>query len=391
MRDGLRIARLFGIDIRLDWSWLLIFALITLNLSAVFAQQQPEWSLALRWSLAIGTSVLFFASVLVHELAHSLTAVGQGIKVRNITLFLFGGVSNIQRQPESPGSEFLITIVGPVSSIILGVMFLVLAGLPGIMTDPMGTIETLGPAATVFSLLGSVNLVLGVFNLIPGFPLDGGRLLRSGLWAATGDLTRATRWASWVGQGIAWLLIAAGVAMIFGIQIPFFGTGFINGLWLVFIGWFLSSASRRSYQQVVIEDMLEDVPVSRLMRGSPPTVSPDITLDELVDGYIMSSSDRSFPVLENGVLIGLIALSDVREYARSEWPTTRVRQAMTPREALDTVDPNEDAAEALQKLVRRDLRQLPVQEGEQFVGLLRRQDIVKWLQLQSDGGQPQFA
>ena len=387
---GFSIGRLFGININIDWSWLFIFLLITWQLSTVFGNFHPEWDTVLRWGTALIASLLFFASVLAHELAHSLMARAQGIPVRNITLFLFGGVSNIQREPPSPRAEFLITIVGPVTSIVLGFLFILLAGLTTgsvdvTLAEPMQIFADLNPLSTLLFWLGPINIVLGLFNLIPGFPLDGGRILRSILWALTDNLRRATRWASWVGQAIAWLMIVAGVAMIFGVTIPFFGTGFLNGLWLAFIGWFLNSASVQSYQQVVLQDVLEDVPVTRIMRPNPPTVPPDSSISSLVHDYVMATDDHAFPVQENGRLLGLVTLEDVRGVSRNQWDVVRVREIMTPAEQLTTITTDDCADEALNKLRERDVRQLPVLHNGELAGLLRRRDIVKWLQLQARG------
>lgn len=390
MGKGIRIGNLFGIKIRLDWSWLLIFLLISWNLTAVFGNMHPDWGVLLRGGVAVLAAVLFFGSVLVHELAHSLVAQAQGIQVRSITLFLFGGVADIQREPPSPKAEFLITIVGPIASIVLGLLFTILGGvlLSGAdfsVAAPMALLDQAGPLTTIFLWLGPINLVLGIFNLIPGFPLDGGRLLRSALWAITDNLRRATRWASWVGQGIAWLMIAGGIAMIFGVTLPFFGGGFINGLWLAFIGWFLNSASIQSYRQVVIFDLLEDVPVTSIMRRDPPTVDGECTIQELVEKHLMNGDDQSFPVMEGGRFAGLVTLSDVREVGRDNWPTTLVRDVMTPTAELSSVRPDEEASEALHKLrLQGDVRQVPVMENGHLAGLVRRRDIMKWLQLQGD-------
>jgi Zn-dependent protease/CBS domain-containing protein len=315
-------------------------------------------------------------------------ALGRGLPVRRITLFIFGGVSNIESEPPSPASEFLIAVVGPVTSILLGVLFSVLGGslANGAALTP-GTVENvlaqLGPLATLLLWLGPINIILGLFNLIPGFPLDGGRILRSALWAATGDLRRATRWASWVGQAIAWLFIIGGIAMIFGVRLPFFGTGLIGGLWLAFIGWFLNNAAVQSYQQVVVEDMLEGVPVARLMRADAPVVAPSIPISTLVDEYIMKTDERGFAVVEGDRMAGMICLEDVRRVPRDQWDVTPVSHVMTPASELEAVGPREDASQALDKLARRDVRQVPVLEGGRLVGMLRRRDILRWLQLQS--------
>jgi Zn-dependent protease len=391
MRNGFRIGRVFGIEIRIDWSWLFIFVLLIWNLSSLFGSLHPDWMAALKWGLALIAAVLFFASVLAHELAHSLVSRAQGVPVRNITLFLFGGVSNIQSDPDSPRSEFLMAILGPVTSLVIGGVLLLVAGV-GIspraleegVSDPSGPIGQLSPISTMFLWLGSVNLALGAFNMIPGFPLDGGRVLRSILWAITDDLRRATRWASWVGQGIAWLLIVSGVAMTFGAQIPVLGSGFANGLWLAFIGWFLNNAAVRSYQKIVIEDILEGVPVECMIRIDPPTVAPGLSISSLVHDHIMQSDDQSFPVLDADQLVGLVALEDVRAVPRDRWETTVVSEVMTPIDQLVTVTADEDAAEALRKLSQHDVRQLPVLRDGKLIGLLRRRDIVKWLQLHSE-------
>ncbi|MEZ4864887.1 MAG: site-2 protease family protein [Caldilineaceae bacterium] len=389
MRGGLHIGRIFGIGIEVDWSWFFIFLLVTWNLAIGFAQLHPAWGAGIRWSLAALAALLFFASVLAHELAHSLVAKLQGIPVRNITLFLFGGVSNIQREPPSPRAEFLITIVGPLTSIVLGLLISWLAALSVgqqaiNVTNPMAVASQLTPTATILLWLGSINIILGLFNLIPGFPLDGGRILRSILWAGTDNLRQATRWASWVGQTIAWLLIIAGIAMVFGAQIPFFGTGFIGGIWLAFIGWFLSSASNQSYQQVVVHDILADVPVARLMRKDAPTVPANESIADVVHNHIMGTDDHAFPVMEDDQLVGLITLDDIRKVARGEWETTSVRAVMTPRDRLIVAPPEEDAADALTMLAQRDIRQVPVVDHGHLVGVLRRRDIIRWLQLHTE-------
>jgi Zn-dependent protease/CBS domain-containing protein len=388
MRErGLQLGRIFGIQIHLDWSWFFIFVLITWNLASVFGEAHPEWDIVLRGGTAVIAALLFFASVLAHELAHSIVARAHGVPVRNITLMLFGGVANIQREPPSPKAEFLITIVGPITSILLGFFFIMMAGITAsinmeMVQEPTAVIAQLGPVPTLLLWLGPINLLLGVFNLIPGFPLDGGRILRATLWAVTGNLQRATRWAAGVGQIISLLLIVAGISMIFGATIPFLGSGFINGLWLAIIGWFLNNAAVQSYRQVVIEDVLEGVPIVNLMRTNPPTVSADITISTLVHEYIMNRDDHAFPVEVDGELVGLVTLEDVRTIGREQWGTTYVRDVMTPDSRLATLPATAEADEALHQLSQLDVSQMPVVENGRLVGLIRRRDIMKWLQLQ---------
>lgn len=390
MRSGIRLGKIFGIEINVDWSWFFIFLLVTWSLGgSVFPGWHSDWSLGVIWTTAVATSLLFFISILLHELSHSLVAKARGLPVKRITLFLFGGVSNIEREPPSPGTEFLMAVVGPLTSFLLGVGFLFLGnltagGVSGSMAEPAQVISQLDPIPTLLLWLGFINIILALFNLIPGFPLDGGRILRSVLWKATGNLHRATRWASGVGQFVAWIFIISGIAMIFGVQIPIFGTGLLNGIWLAFIGWFLNNAAIASYKQIVIRDLLEDVTVSRLMRSDIATIPPDMTVSDLVYKWIMGTDERAFPVVEGGRLMGLVCLEDARKLPREEWERTRVSDIMTRADQLDVVTPEEDAGHALERLTRRDVRQMPVMKNGSLVGLLRRRDIVKWLQIQSD-------
>jgi CBS domain-containing protein len=241
----------------------------------------------------------------------------------------------------------------------------------------------LSPLATLLLWLGPINILLGLFNLIPGFPLDGGRVLRSMLWALTDDLRRATRWASRVGQIVAWLFIINGIAMAFGARLPLFGSGFLSGLWLVFIGLFLNSAAVQSYRQVAIEDLFEGVPVAHLMRPNVPTVSPDLRINQLVDNYVMTTEEQAFPVVENDRLVGLVSVEDINRVPREVWPTWPVSQIMTPADDIDVVTPRDDVTEAFHKLARRDVRQMPVVQDGHLVGILRHRDIVRWLHLRS--------
>ncbi len=388
MRGGVRIARILSINIYIDWSWLFIFLLLTWSLAAGFGQFNPEWGAVLNWGIASLASLLFFASVLAHELAHSLVAKAQHIPVRNITLFLFGGVSNIQQPPPSPRAEFLMVIVGPLTSSILGILFLIaftITASPQANASiaPRALFEQLSPLTTLLLWLGQINILLGLFNLIPGFPLDGGRVLRSILWGTTGDFRRGTRWAVIVGQAFAWLLILIGIAMVFGIQMPIFGSGVVGGIWLAFVGWFLSNAATRSLQQLQVEDILDGVTAERLMRADVPTVVPTTTVNDLVQNYIIATDERAFPVMENGQMVGLVTMEDVREIESNDRDSFTVGEIMTHAEELITVRSYDDAADALKKLIQRDIRQVPVLHNGVLVGMVRRRDIIRWLQLHS--------
>jgi Zn-dependent protease/predicted transcriptional regulator len=389
MRRGLQIAKVFGINIRIDITWFFIFGLVTISLANQFGDIHSDWNILQAWILAIVAAVLFFVSIAIHELAHSLVAKSQGVDVSSITLHIFGGVSNIERRPPSPKSEFWISVVGPLSSFIIGVFVTAL----GIFTSNIqpsspiilrSYIGQLNPITTILLWMGSVNIILAFFNLIPGFPLDGGRILRSLLWFVTNNLKKATRLMSWVGQGIASLIIGTGILTIFGVHVPFFGSGMLNGLWLIFIGWFLYRAADASYHQLIIDDLLDDVPVREIMWQDAPTVPSNISIDNFVHNYVMRTDDYSFPVMAGQELVGLVALDDVRNIPRELWKTTVVMQIMTPLHEVISTTVDEDVAQALRKLQSANVRQLPVVREKRLVGLLRRRDILKWLQFQAE-------
>jgi Zn-dependent protease/CBS domain-containing protein len=386
--SGFRLGKFFGINVQIDWSWLLIFTLVTWSLASTFRQVHPEWSAFDQLALALVAALLFFLSVLAHEIAHSLVANARGHPVRSITMFLFGGVSNIQKEPTTPWNEFIITIVGPLTSLILGGLFLLLgtgsAILQGVsVSDLLRTLTRLGPLNTIFVWLGSVNILLGFFNLIPGFPLDGGRVLRSILWALTHDLVKATRWAALVGQFVAWVLIVSGISMIFGTTIPLLGSGVFNGMWLVFMGWFLQNAASQSYRRILVQDILEDVPVKRMMLTDVPAVPADMTAEALVNHHIVGSEHREFIVSENEEPVGLVTIDDIRKLSPEARRETPVREIMTPSKKLEVVAPESNGSEAFDRLQNQDLHQLLVMHGNQIVGLLRRKDIARWLELQA--------
>jgi Zn-dependent protease len=391
---GVRVGRVFGVDVRLDWSLLIVFWLIVVNLGGgLFRARHPDWSAGLSWTMAAIAAVAFLLSILAHELSHALVGRANGVQVAGITLFIFGGVAHLRGEPKSPRAELLMTVVGPITSLAIGFLA-TLAGTylaaPLIVdvTDPLRAFQHVGPLATVLLWLGPINIMIGLFNLIPGFPLDGGRVLRAVLWAATRDLTKATRWAAGVGQAFGVLLIMAGVSVMFGFAIPWLGRGLISGVWAALIGWLLYGAAAASYSQVVVSDLLEDVPVSRLMKHRPVTIDPDLPVATLVDEYFMATPERAFPVVAGGDrLSGLVTMEDMRKVSREQWPTMRVRDIMTATAELVVVMPEETAAAALAKLAQRDVEQLPVVDGDgRLLGMVRRHDILRWLELQPRPG-----
>lgn len=388
MRGGIRLGRILSIDVRIDWSWLMVSFLVAWDVALVFAAAHPEWSAALRWLIGGLAAILLLISVLSHELAHSLVARVQGIRVNGITLFLFGGVSDIEREPDSPWGEVVMALVGPLTSLFLGGLFmLIVVGSYGpLRTIMVGRVEGLAQLhamSMVAVWLGSINVMLGLFNLLPGFPLDGGRVLRAVLWAVMGNLRGATRWASRAGQAVGGLMMVAGVAMVFGMYIPILGTGLMGGVWLALIGWFLRGAAIQAYQQLIIGDALRAMSVASMMRSSPPTVPGDLSVASLVRDHAIGVDHPAWVVLEDGRPAGLVTLEDVRSLSRDTWDRTMVGKIMTPVSQLTVASPEEESVVALQKLIGAGLAQLPVLSDGKLAGLLYRQDIVDWVALHS--------
>ncbi len=380
------IGKVLGIDIRVDSSWLFIFVLMTWNLTAVFGHWHPSWSAAEQFAVAIVASLLFFGCILAHELAHSAVAMRFGVRVRSITLFLFGGVSNIEHEPAAAAAEFSTAIVGPLTSIALGVIFVLLGGAVtagSLQGAPSldAVAANLGPLETLLVWLGPINVVIGVFNLIPAFPLDGGRVLRSILWAISHNLKSATGQASAIGQAIGWLFVVAGIAMAFGLRLPFFGTGIVGGLWLAFIGWFVQNGALQAYRRLAIDEALAGHTVEEMMRVGAPVLPPDLPVSVFVHDYLVRSDERALPVVRDGQLLGVVSLPDIRAVPSDEWPSTPIGAVMRPRERLAVATPREPLTEAFTQLASLDLDELPVLEGGRLVGVLQRRDIARWLQL----------
>jgi Zn-dependent protease len=380
---GVGLGRIHGIEIRLDLSVAIIFFLVIYSLgSGLFPQWHPEWSSASIWLTAIAAGVLFFASLLAHELAHSLVAQRYGIPVPRITLFVFGGVSELGREPASPRAELHIAIVGPLMSFAIaltcGVIGAYLAGptfLDALRADPEAAIGGLGAGATLLLWLGPINAMLAVFNLVPGFPLDGGRVLRAALWWLGGDLRRATEWASRAGRGFAWALMALGVLQALGGAV-------VPGLWLLLIGWFLNNAARGSYLQLLLTQTMESVRVRDLMRTRYETVEADAPLKEFIDRKLLRSDQIAWPVLRQGRPIGLIGLDSIRAVLDQEREPQTVAEATQPID--ETIGPDEQGRDALRLLGRVRQDPIPVLDGGDIVGLLFHADLMRWLVLHRD-------
>lgn len=371
MPGTFRIGKIAGIDIDIHVSWIIILVLLTVSLATGwFPQLYRGWSTATYWLIAFLSSLLLFVSVLLHELAHSLVARRRGLPVKSITLFIFGGVSNIEREPTSPGIEFQTAVVGPLTSLVIGVLcFLLQLPLRG----------SNSPLEGILFYLAVTNILLGLFNLIPGFPLDGGRVLHSIVWRLTGNLRQATRVASLAGQVIAYLFILLGIWI-------FFAGNILNGIWLGFIGWFLLSAAQSANTQGMLTSVLSGVTVGEVMNTKPATVPADISLQQLVDAYFLPGGLRYALVMQADHLVGLITLSDIRHIPRDQWGQVPVSQAMIPLARLHVATPQQSLSDVLPLMAGRDVNQLPVVDNGALVGILSRDAIVHYLEVRRSLG-----
>ncbi|HEV2236105.1 MAG TPA: site-2 protease family protein [Ktedonobacterales bacterium] len=371
MSGSFSLGKNAGVRIDINVSWLVILVLLTVSLAtADLPASATGYGAGAYWNAGVVASLLFFASVLLHELGHSLVARARGLPVSSITLFIFGGVSNLEQEPHSPGEEFVVAVIGPVISLVLGALLLLL-GLA------VGRAQTLVAAVLVY--VGGTNLLLGAFNLIPGFPLDGGRVLRSILWRTTGSLRTATRWAAWVGQGFGYLFILFGV-------LQFFSGNVFGGIWIGFIGWFLLNAAQTANRQVMVDSLLRGLTVRGVMAPPPTSVSADLSLQDLVDSHALPYGLRAIPVVAQERFAGLMTLADVRSVPRADWPQTPVGQAMVPLERLHAVSPEQPLNEVLPLMAERDVNQLPVVQEEHLVGMLSRDALLRVLAVRQSVG-----
>ena len=369
MQSQIKLGRIFGIQIGLHYSWFLIALLIVFSLSAQFRATNPQWGDGTIFAMAVITAVLFFISLLLHEMAHSLVATMNGLPVREITLFALGGVSQIEKNPTSAKVEFWMAFVGPLTSFVIGGLCLGIARLLG------G--EAGGPWIAMLLWLGYINVALGFFNLVPGYPLDGGRVLRAIVWWQTGDADRSTKIAARVGQAVAFILIAYGIFRYFT------GVG-IGGLWTAFIGWFLLQAARESYRQVDLIQALNGIRVSDVMIRDCPTVEGWLNLQNFVEQDLLRSAKRCFIVVEHGEVAGLVTPHEIKQVERSRWPLTTMREVMRPIDDLRSVSPEAPLGSALEAMSRNDVNQLPVVRQGHLEGVLSRAQILNYLQTHAE-------
>jgi len=367
-RGAISLGRVLGIPIGVDYSWFLIFALLTWSLAtSYYPAEFKDWSMTEYWIIGAVTVILMFGSVLLHELGHSVIALRYKVSVRSITLFIFGGVAQIGAEPPSAIAEFWIAIAGPITSFALAILFSLLQPL----------VSAVAPVLAVAKYLAYINGTLGLFNLIPGFPLDGGRVFRAILWGTTHNLRKATLFAANLGRFIAYGFIGLGVwQMVTG--------NFGNGLWIAFIGWFLENAASTQIHQQTIHDLLDGHHVADAMRRDYTSVGPDVTLENLITEHILGSGRRSFVVKQDERVLGLLTLHNVKTIPPSARPTTTALQVMIPVATMKRIRPEAELVDALGEMDRDGVNQLPVMAGDQIQGVLGRDDVISFLRTVSE-------
>jgi len=365
LESQIRLGRIFGIKVGLHYSWFLIALLIVMSFAAHFHASYPQWSDVRIAFWALSTSVLFFASLLLHELAHSIVARTRGLPVREITLFALGGVSQIEKESPNAATEFWIAIAGPLTSIILGATCM-LASKAVVHLD-------IPALAGMLAALGYINLGLAFFNMLPGYPMDGGRILRALIWWKTGDLERSTSAAATAGQMVGIFFIAVGF-------LTFLRGGGFNSLWIAFIGWFLLQAARDSYIATSLRKILGRVRVGDVMAHDCPTVDGRISIREFVENELLRTGRRCFIVLDNGTVTGLITPHEIKHTDRAVWATTALSAVMRPLKSILSVTPDTSLISALEAMAHDDLNQLPVILDGRLAGVLSRSEVVAYLQ-----------
>ncbi len=370
---GLHLLRIGGIQIIIDYSWFIIFFLVIYSMAESYFPSQHLFTTRQYWLMGAVTATLLFASVLLHELAHSFVALKQGIQVTSIRLFIFGGVAQISSEPRSGKNEFLIALAGPVASMALGILF-------GILYAVLYLSGQLVPVAAVTGYLSMANVILAVFNMIPGFPLDGGRILRAILWDRWNDVARATKVVSQMGNAFALFLIVLGVLQFLLTQ------SMISGLWFIFIGLFMKQSAVGSYQAVVLKQALAGVQIRQIMTENVVGVDWLVSVEELVRDYVYKHQFTNFPVFNRDEFLGMVSLDEVKQVPKELWTFKQVRDIMTPVEQVPSLKPSDDATEALAKMVSDDLGRMPVIEDGHLVGIVSRRDIMNLFKIKSDLG-----
>jgi len=376
MQANIKLGRLFGVQVGLHYSWLIIALLVTLSLVGQFGATNPQWGAGLIWATAIITALLFFAAIVAHEMSHALVAKARNIPVRSITLFALGGIAQIEKDAADAKTEFWMGIVGPITSAVIGFACLGLAMLMG--WSPDATLQApMTPPTAMLMWLGVINIALAVFNMIPGFPMDGGRVLRAIIWWTTGDVVRATRIAARVGQLIGFALIILGIFRFFG------GAGF-GGLWLAFIGWFLLGAAGSTRAHMETNENLRGVKVGDVMARDCPVVDARDNLQTFVDEHLLRTGQRCFVVEEQGRVAGIITPHEVKAIERVKWRYTTIDDVMRPLDQLRTVGTDALVTDALELMGREDVNQLPVVRDGSLAGIISRGDVLRLLRTRAE-------
>ncbi|MFQ3549077.1 MAG: site-2 protease family protein [Armatimonadota bacterium] len=362
-----RLGKILGFDINVDLSWLLIFGLVVFTLShGYFPQLYPGFDIATNWSVAILAALLLFASVLLHELGHSVVSRYFETPVNGITLFLFGGVAQVSDEAKCPKEEFWVGIAGPFVSFVLAALFYILSAVGMIFFFPK-------PITAIFSYLGVINVALAVFNLIPGFPLDGGRILRSAIWSFTGNLAKATKYASSVGNAFGYFLMFLGLIQIFnGIL--------LSGLWMMFIGWFITGAARTSYQQVLIKEALSGIRVEQIMSYDVPVIQANMNLQQFVNEYLLRYEYSCYPVADGNTIIGVIGIDEIRKIPSEEWIKYYVGNALHRLDGSMSVGKTDDAWDAMKMLSASNTCRVIVKEDTNFIGTIGKENLYRLIQ-----------
>ena len=368
MGNTFNLGKVFGIQLRLHYSWFIIFALITISLVL------PNWYDPFYWIMGIATSLLFFASVVAHELAHSLVGRANGIPIKSITLFIFGGIAHMTREATKARAELLMAVAGPACSLVIGGLFYLL------WFFIQNTIE---PITSMVQWLAFINLALAVFNLIPGFPLDGGRVFRSLFWHFTGDYKRATRIATQMGRGVGYLFILGGILIVF---LRPFGLSWFNGLWIAFIGLFLENAASTSYRQVQWREALRGLTVSQVMLSDFSVISPTTTVNQLIQEYVFAKGQRYFLVADEGEMGGILTLQNIQGVSQQNKDITQAKEIMTPIDKLKIAHPDEDVLNVLERMNETGINQMPVVSAGRVIGLITRDNLMIFLSFRSKMG-----
>lgn len=373
MARGIKIFKILGIQVSLDFTWFVVFSLVVWSLAVGYFPVQYPGQVGLTYFLmGIISSLLLFASVLFHELSHSHVANKLGLEIKEITLFIFGGVAKLSKEPDDPMMELKIAVAGPLSSVFLAALFWVLKNI----------VETAIASPFITAILGylvMINIVLVVFNLIPGFPLDGGRVLRAILWLRTNDVQKATSVTSSIGKGFAMLLIFFGIAQILA-------ANFLGGMWAVFIGLFLQQAAESGYQQVLLKKALLGVKVKDAMTKDVVAISKNYTITKVVEDFFFVYHFIGFPVVSDGNLVGMLTLNDVRTVPKQEWHNTFVKDVMDSNINNMIIEAEDNVMDALTKMITLEKGRLPVMDNNKLVGIITRQDIMKLMEFKADLG-----